>query len=228
MTITKSSNRTTFIGISLILILLVLFNSMAGSLIFHLMHIKGDTVTSIFVSRLILWLYLGLLFLYCRQVERRPLLIWQENKYGILKYFLSVTALLAICLAGTIMINMLLSLNGHIQHSSKMQEMLTIFRSNKPLLIFTAFTAGVVEELIFRGYLQPRFEMIFHKPWIAILLSSLIFGLMHYKYGTLRNIITPIFIGFIFSLYYSRYRNIKVLILCHFLWDFIVLTIQAK
>lgn len=92
-------------------------------------------------------------------------------------------------------------------------------------MVFTALTAGVTEEFIFRGYLQPRLTVIFKNPYAAIILSSLLFGLLHFKYGTLANVIGPIFIGLIFSLYYWKYRNLTVLILCHFLWDLISLLI---
>ncbi|MGH2565030.1 MAG: CPBP family glutamic-type intramembrane protease [Ginsengibacter sp.] len=37
------------------------------------------------------------------------------------------------------------------------------------------------------------------------------------------NVVGPVFIGIVFAFYYWKWRNIKVVILCHFLWDFISL-----
>lgn len=50
------------------------------------------------------------------------------------------------------------------------------------LLVFP-FQASL-EEFIFRGYLMQGFSLLTKKPWIPLLLTSIIFGLMHYWNGT--------------------------------------------
>jgi hypothetical protein len=88
------------------------------------------------------------------------------------------------------------------------------------LLLFTCLTAGITEELIFRGYLLPRLEILFKNKWAAIIISALLFGLAHGGYGDLSKMLVPFIIGFIFAFYYTRYRSLTVLIICHFLIDF--------
>ncbi|MDD3753410.1 MAG: type II CAAX endopeptidase family protein [Methanobacterium sp.] len=41
-----------------------------------------------------------------------------------------------------------------------------------------------LEELVFRGYLMQGFSLLTKKPWIPLLLTSIIFSIMHYWNGT--------------------------------------------
>lgn len=82
-----------------------------------------------------------------------------------------------------------------------------------------AALAGLGEELFFRGLIQMGFSSIFD-VWLAILLTSLIFGLAH--------AITPTycFLAFIISLYLSflfiHTGSLLVPIAIHALYDFFV------
>ena len=107
--------------------------------------------------------------------------------------------------------------------SSKLKKLGELFRNNYWLLIFTSLTAGVTEELLFRAYLIPRLQLFFKKPYMSAILSSVIFGLLHFGFGTAINVLGPIVIGIIFSFHYLKYRNIKILIICHFIWDCLIL-----
>jgi membrane protease YdiL (CAAX protease family) len=114
------------------------------------------------------------------------------------------------------------------ESSVVLQRMINFFRENKFLMVYTALTAGVTEELIFRGYLLPRLEMLLKNSYLAILISSLIFGLAHYGYGTIQNMLDPFVIGLVLATYYWRYRNIKVTIIFHFLWDLVGLILSIR
>ena len=181
-----------------------------------------------FSSRLLIWGSLGFVFYYARFIEQQPLLIWKESVNNIGFYFLSVLAVLGVVYFGSGIIGSILFAITHSKGSAKLFEMVQFFKHNIPFLIFTAATAGVVEELIFRGYIQPRLELLFKNSWAAIIASALLFGLLHITYGTLSNVAIPIFIGLVFAWYYKKYRNIKVLIACHFLIDTISLFILIK
>ena len=115
----------------------------------------------------------------------------------------------------------------HFTHQLKESQILfqlvKFINGNVPVILLTCVTAAVVEEVVFRGYLLPRLAIMFKSNAWAIAVSSVLFGLLHYKYGTLVNILGPIFIGAVFAYYYHRYRNIKVIIICHFIWDFIAM-----
>ncbi len=218
----------TLTGITLILLItasIVLFTAPVAFWITGLTKVNAGIF---FASRLLIWGSLGFLFYYTRFIEQQPMLLWKESENNLLFYFLSVLAVLGVVYFGSGIIGGILYAVTHSKGSAKLFEMVQFFKHNIPFLLFTAATAGVVEELIFRGYLQPRLEMLFKNSWAAIIVSALLFGLLHITYGTLSNVVIPIFIGLVFAWYYKKYRNIKVLIACHFLIDTISLFLLIK
>jgi membrane protease YdiL (CAAX protease family) len=42
-----------------------------------------------------------------------------------------------------------------------------------------SISAGICEELVFRGYLQRQFQAYTHSRWIALLLQAMLFGISH-------------------------------------------------
>lgn len=214
-------------GILLLLVVLFTVSFFGSHTILQVLGLTHANATVLFISRLVYWLCLLIICIYSIKIEKQPLLIWEEKNYKFGVYLIMVLAILLILFMGSGIIGVLLQVTKVNNKSVKMGEMIAILRGSFSLLIFTALTAGVVEELIFRGYLLPRLQIIFKKPFMAIILSSLLFGMVHIGYGTILQVIGPIFIGLVFAIYYSKYRNIKVLILCHFLWDFIALLAQV-
>jgi membrane protease YdiL (CAAX protease family) len=116
-----------------------------------------------------------------------------------------------------------MKLTGTFVESEKIKELTIIFKSNSWLLLFTCLTAGITEELIFRGFLMPRLELLLKNRNLAIALSSILFGALHFGYGTLLQVIGPTCIGFAFAIHYYKYRNVKIVIICHFVWDLLVI-----
>ncbi len=175
---------------------------------------------SYFYSRLILWLYLLIIYIWVLKVEKQKFLLWSESKPSALFYLVSIASMLAaiILLAG--ILHKIESYFGW-DNSEKLKAMLQLLWKNKLLLLFTTLSAGIMEELLFRGYLMPRLQLLLKNSWLTIIISSLLFGLAHYSYGSWSQVINPLFIGLIFAWHYQKYRNIKVLILCHFLIDFL-------
>lgn len=88
------------------------------------------------------------------------------------------------------------------------------------LVIFTvSITPAVCEEIFFRGFVQKSFEFK-QKPFTAILITSLFFGLYHFNpYGLLPLIVLGMYLG------YSVYKSdsIVVPIILHFLNNFIAI-----
>ncbi len=179
-----------------------------------------SSAKSYFISRLILWFYLLLIYVYVLKAEKQNFLLWQEKKSSLLFYVISIVSILAgiIIIAG--LLHKVESYYGW-DNSDKLKTMLQLLWKNKLLLLFTTLSAGIIEELLFRGYLMPRLQLLLKKTWLTIIISSLLFGLAHYSYGSWAQIINPLFIGLIFAWHYQKYRNIKVLMICHFLIDFI-------
>ena len=119
--------------------------------------------------------------------------------------------------------------NFGIQSNSKIEQQLyDILCANKGLLIFTCLTAGVTEELLFRGYLLPRIKALTNSNVSAVLISAFLFGIAHYGYGDINRVLFPFIIGIIFGSFYLKYRNISILIICHFAMDLYSMYSQCK
>ena len=224
----KPKRSAILTGMISILLVLFLLSFIGSPFVLHLIGLSKINGTVFFISRMLYWICLVLVWFYATRSEKQPLLIWQEKKYHFSIYIISVAVIFIILLVGLFAIQRLLLLANIDKKSTELSVIIDILRTNKLLLVFTVLTAGIVEELIFRGYLLPRLEIIFKSPFWAITISSLLFGSLHYKYGTVINIAGPVFIGFVFSYYYWKYRNIKILILSHIIWDLIGILILVK
>lgn len=201
-------------------------NIISGFLLFALLLaicVTGSiylTTTSgyFLVSRLIFWCALGLMILYCIKIEHQPLLLWPEKANGFNHASISIFVILLFVVTGSTLINSIARM-FHLQTGSAVVSRLIAY---SPLMkLFIVLTAAYTEEMLFRGYLMPRLQLFFKGSWPPVVLSALIFGLAHFRYATFVNIAGPIFIGFVFAVYYQKYRNIRVLIICHFIIDFI-------
>ncbi|HWB25594.1 MAG TPA: type II CAAX endopeptidase family protein [Chitinophagaceae bacterium] len=181
-----------------------------------------------YISRFLFWICLGILFIYVAKVERQPFLVWPTPKQPFGFYVLSFIAIMCILFFGSIIITLILKLSGANTRSPVMEHIIAIFRQYRLLMVFTCVTAGIVEELVFRGYLQTRLQALVKKPYLAIIISALLFGGFHFGYGTIGNVIVPFFIGAVFATYYYLYRNIWVLMFCHFLWDLLLLLVATS
>jgi len=93
------------------------------------------------------------------------------------------------------------------------------------LTLIMVFFVGLVEELIFRSVLQTRLNKIFG-AWGGILLSSLLFGIMHSGYGTFYEILYISFTGVIIGYMFNKTQSLPLVTLVHgfvnvFLFGFI-------
>ncbi|MEO7214469.1 type II CAAX endopeptidase family protein [Mucilaginibacter sp.] len=170
------------------------------------------------ISRFFYWLWLALIFVYVWRLEHQPLLRWPEKTYGAGFYFASIFGIMLTLVIGTNIIARLLMLFGLFKRSD---AMVGIAQFSLLLKVFISLTAAVVEEFIFRGYLMPRVQLFFKGVHWPVIFTSVLFGLAHMRWGTIVNVLGPMFIGFIFACHYQKYRNIKVLMVCHFLWDIV-------
>lgn len=108
---------------------------------------------------------------------------------------------------------------------------LNILRQDLPMLILALFlvwtTAAFLEELVFRAFMINVLEILLgYKKWaiwVAVLISSLIFGMLHAWQG-LSGMLTTASIGLIFGIaYVLNGRRIWALILVHGILDTISL-----
>ena len=189
-------------------------------------HFHASKDIKFLISRLVIWVLLGLLFLFNLTIEKNNFFLWKEKIYSFLHYSLAPFAMFVAIFISMIPIVILAKVLDLKMKSDAIKGLLEMFRHNYFLLFFTCITAGFVEEMFFRAYLQPRLSFLFKNDYWAIFISSLLFGLMHFGYGTFLQLAGPFVIGLVFSIYYYKFRDIKSLILCHFLWDFMSLNLS--
>jgi membrane protease YdiL (CAAX protease family) len=227
---TLSPKRPAVLAGIALAILILLFLVLGGDLLLlHWFGMKQPNAAFFFLDRSLYGVFVLALWAYSVRVERQPLLVWKERKYTLPEYFGAVLLLTVTIFICVMTVNISIYLLTHKKESSEvMKRVIDYFRTHTSLLVYTALTAGVTEELIFRGYLLPRLEMVFKSPYPAIFFSSLLFGLAHFRYGTFINVVDPFVIGLLLAIYYWKYRNIKVAITFHFLWDLIGLLIAIR
>ncbi|QBA21602.1 CPBP family intramembrane metalloprotease [Chryseobacterium indologenes] len=188
--------------------------------------IRGITETNFFLSRIILWIVLITVFLYNVFIEKSAFFLKKEKKYSATFYIKAVVSLYFICLIGGMILNAVVMFVTQEKISEKLLNLVPILRNNYFLVIFTCLTAAIVEEFLMRGYIQPRIEKIYNNPTVAIVISAALFGILHSTYGTISQVLGPFFIGIVFAVFYKRYSNIKILIICHFMIDFIAMMVM--
>ena len=79
------------------------------------------------------------------------------------------------------------------------------------MLISLCCLNGFHEELVMRGYFIPRFEQIFGSTFIAVTLSSLLFGAYHAYLGW-RGVLSATVIGLIYGVVFARFRRLWPLV----------------
>lgn len=86
-------------------------------------------------------------------------------------------------------------------------------------ILVTSLTAGVCEEIVWRGYLQTRLvSKLGGRIWTAITIQAVLFGLWHSI--SVHTIFTAMF-GFIYGLVYARTIRLAPIMISHWLGDVI-------
>lgn len=221
-----SLNAKYSVGIVLTFVLLAFSMLYSIPIINQFFHFKTVTADLFFYNRLSLWLVLVIILFYNFFIENRSFFVWEDKKYSVGFYLVAVVCLYLICAFGGAFLNGIIKLITQEKVSDKLLHLSLIFKNNYFLIAFTCLTAGVIEELLMRAYIQPRIEKIYNSPVLGITISALLFGILHSTYGTIGQVVVPFFIGIVFALFYKKYSNIKILIICHFMFDFISLMLM--
>ena len=180
---------------------------------------KGQDFTYLFLlSRFIIWATLGLMFLYTRYGEVQKFLLWEEEKYDWTFYLLWIFTLYLLCFCSQI-ISAIPYMAGLREKSPNVIRLQHLMKGYPALGMFTAFTAGITEELFFRGYVMSRLALFFKNMHVQVLVSAALFCSIHLSYHNWGETIFSFLLGLIFGYHYQRYRNIKVLMVVHFIVD---------
>jgi membrane protease YdiL (CAAX protease family) len=87
-------------------------------------------------------------------------------------------------------------------------------------LTFGLFMVGIIEELIFRGYMHTFISRYTKNSFAIVVISAVAFGLIHWSLGLHGVLITSI-IGAVFMIAYLRTRSLPAIMLAHFAVNFI-------
>ena len=79
-----------------------------------------------------------------------------------------------------------------------------------------AILPAIAEELFFRGILQPLFIRLTKKKWWGILITSIIFSLLHFQ---IDHLLAILFASVILGLVYEKKMNIYLNMLLHFAFN---------
>jgi hypothetical protein len=93
-------------------------------------------------------------------------------------------------------------------------------RRNRGYALLTV-TAGICEEIIFRGYLQRQFSVFFRSAAAGVMLQGVIFGASHGCQGPKFMVIIVVY-GVLFGLLAQSRRSLRPGMFGHFLQDLIV------
>lgn len=93
-----------------------------------------------------------------------------------------------------------------------------------PFLMLIALRAGVVEEVLYRGYAFERIFDLTKSKFLAALVPVIIFALAHLSWG-IGHLVFVFFAGGLFMLVYISKRNLALIIIAHFVTDVIALLV---
>ena len=80
--------------------------------------------------------------------------------------------------------------------------------------IATSMTAGICEEMVFRGYVQRQFHALTGSVVMAVLGQWLVFGLVH-SYQGWKNVIVICVLGVLFGILAAWRRNLRTNMMVH-------------
>ena len=156
-------------------------------------------------------LHLGLLFLgisfICKENFKNTLkkLI---GKLSLKKIILIVIVGLVAIVLYTIVLSLIFNALGINDHG----EIIEKIKQFTPLIVFMAIILGPIgEEIFFRAFLVNRF---------GILISSIVFALAHFSYGSTIEIIGAFGIGLILAYIYKKSNSLIPCLLIHSIYNF--------
>lgn len=89
---------------------------------------------------------------------------------------------------------------------------------------YCIFAIGAVEEFVFRGFIYSKAKRIGNKEWIAVVVSSVLFGVFHLFAGNVIQMIMTAIIGAIFCILRNKIKGCTTLslIIAHGVYDALI------
>ena len=135
---------------------------------------------------------------------------------GLLTYLLGIAAILAVALP------LRYTPLRHMHNGAVVRAMMPQTLPQLFCWLLVSLTAGICEELIFRGYLLQQFTAWTKRPVLAILLGGMLFGAIH-LYEGLAAVLPIAALGILYGFVVRRQRgDLRTVIIAHTLQDSLV------
>jgi membrane protease YdiL (CAAX protease family) len=171
---------------------------------------------------LILWGLLAIIFVVVVRVERQPLasiglkpLGWPTIMWSLGLVF-TITFVLAPAMTRFVERS---GLPGYEHGLQRLLELPAWYR------VFLAFTAGVVEESLYRGYAVERLASLTGSYWFGGLIAVLAFGLAHIPGWGIGPALVAFGTGAVTTLFYVWKRDLLAIIIAHVIGDIVGLVL---
>jgi membrane protease YdiL (CAAX protease family) len=138
---------------------------------------------------------------------------WQQAKHVLRDLGIAGVFLIAA--------NLILGILGYLLKAGPNQALREVFpRGNTEIAVYLllTLTAGICEEIIFRGYLQRQFAALARSAAGGLVLQGIVFGVAHGYQGAKFMLIISVF-GCTFGLLAAWRRSLRPGMLAHFLQD---------
>src|ERR1700756_166844 len=121
----KQLRQRITIGIWLLVLIFSSYTLFGSRMIFAYFG-PGITATSFFISRILIWLIVVIMYIYATKAEKLPFFYWAEREYNFWEYaklilFIMLTMLLAAAMAGNVV-----KLFKAYKESEKMAQLVVI------------------------------------------------------------------------------------------------------
>jgi len=168
-------------------------------------------------AALLEWLVVGFLWYGLRRhgVRFRMLL---GNKWTSVGAVFRDLGIAVVFLLGS---NVILTTLGFIlrtQQSPALRNLLPQSRLEIPFYLLLSLSAGICEEIVFRGYLQAQFRAWTQSSAAALMVQGLIFGAAH-GYQGLKHMIVIVVFGWLFGWLVLWRRSLLPAMMAHALQD---------
>jgi membrane protease YdiL (CAAX protease family) len=175
----------------------------------------AEYVTSIVME----WLMLGFIWFGLRLKQQSMRVLLGENWGGARQILRD----LGIGIIFLVVSNLVLSLISHLLKAVPNAATIGLLpHTPSEIAVFSLLTvtAGICEEMIFRGYLQRQFSVFFKSAAVGVVLQGIMFGASH-GYQTTKFMLIIVVYGLMFGLMAQSRRSLRPGMFAHFLQDLI-------
>jgi hypothetical protein len=175
----------------------------------------SEYVTSIAVE----WLMLGFIWLGLRLRKQPMRVLLGENWRGTRQILRDLGIGIVFLIASNLVLGVISHLLKAVPNAATI-GLLPHTPAEIAVFSLLTVTAGICEEMIFRGYLQRQFSVFFRSTAAGVALQGIMFGASH-GYQTPKFMLIIVVYGLMFGLMAQSRRSLRPGMFAHFLQDLI-------